>query len=239
MQNKILDVIYPRHCPVCHDIVKKKNWISFPKICEDCRRELSYVCEPKCKKCGKEAETEETEYCTDCKKHIHNYDTGVAVWNYRGKIKESVYQFKYANKREYADFYIEELLKYYREEILKWHADAIIPIPLHKIKQRKRGFNQAEVLGKKISRELEIPIKTKVLIRNRKTLPQKELSYIERRKNLKNAFKIGKNSVELKKVILIDDIYTTGSTIDEASKILKAAGVKKIYFICLCIGNGR
>ena len=113
----------------------------------------------------------------------------------------------------------------------------IIPVPMYKKKQRQRGYNQAETLAKEIGKKLSLPVDAKYLKRVRPTIPQKELGKKEREINLKNAFKTSENAVKLEKVLLIDDIYTTGVTMDEAAKALLRSGVKEVRFLVLCTGK--
>ena len=117
------------------------------------------------------------------------------------------------------------------------HPDALVPVPMYAAKQRKRGYNQAEVLARAIGRRLEIPVEARVISRIRNTVPMKQLSEAERRNNLKRAFNIARNDVKLLTIIVVDDIYTTGSTIDEISREFRRAGVKRIYFLSLAIGQ--
>lgn len=117
-------------------------------------------------------------------------------------------------------------------------ADAFVPVPLHKSRKRKRGYNQAEVLARELSALTGIPVCTDLIGRVKKTAPMKELSAAQRQNNLKKAFKILRNDVKLKTIIIVDDIYTTGSTIDAVSRELKSVGVEKIYFVALAIGRG-
>ena len=153
-------------------------------------------------------------------------------------MKKSLYDFKYKNKREYAKAYGEELVNNLKYEILAWNADVIMPVPLHKSKLRHRGYNQAELIARELSRRLEIPMDSKILKRTRKTRAQKELNDSDRKKNVKNAFIVDKSIVKYKKVILVDDIYTTGSTIDSCAKVLKEKGVEKVYYVSLSVGTG-
>lgn len=173
------------------------------------------------------------EFCTDCTRKRHYYNAGRVVWVYTKELRLSIYRFKYNNKREYADFYVSELVRLYGGWIKRLGVDAILPIPLHKSKYRKRGFNQAQVLAEAIGKELDIPVLSDILVRIKNTSAQKNLNDKERQENVKNAFKIVNNEVQLKKILLVDDIYTTGSTIDSAARVLKGDGVKEVYFICL------
>ena len=231
-----MSLLYPRHCPVCHGIVAPKGEM----ICTSCRKRLTPIFEPRCKKCGKplSKEKEEQEYCYDCKTKKHDYKEGTALYPYNDVMQKSIAYFKFQNRREYARAYAEEINRHLGKRLLCWEADCMIPVPIHKKKQISRGFNQAEVLAKEISRISSIPVDTDLLKRVRKTLPQKELNDEERRKNLINAFQIEKKGVKYKKIILVDDIYTTGSTIDACSRVLKEAGIQEIYFLSLCIGIG-
>lgn len=191
-----------------------------------------------CFKCGKQLDDEGRELCADCTARRHNFDRGVAAFAYSDAMKKSMYAFKYNNRREYASFYAEALLERYKEIIGGWRAQALIPVPLHPSRYRARGYNQAEVLAREIGRRTGLSVDTDTLVRTKKTTPQKELNDRERNINIENAFQIAKNDVKYKSVIVVDDIYTTGATIDECALTLKAGGADAVYFVSVCIGNG-
>ena len=117
-------------------------------------------------------------------------------------------------------------------------ADAILPVPVHASRRRSRGYNQAELVAAELSRLTGIKMYDRLVKRVRKTTPQKELTIQERQNNLKKAFNITANVVKLNKTILVDDIYTTGSTLDAVAVELQRHGVKTVYAITLCIGEG-
>ena len=229
----LLDLLFPRRCPICEEIIKKKN----KYICDKCKDKITYNVEPVCKKCGKSITTFEKEYCRACCTKNYYFDMGVSVFKHKADIKKSIYRFKYSNKREYKDFYINELLKKHIRTIKYWDADVIIPVPLHKNKKIKRGFNQAEILAKELGKRLNIEVNKELLVRDKNTSPQKELSLDKRKKNLEKAFKLTCGIVQYKKIILVDDIYTTGNTMNFCAKELKKAGVKKVYFVTLSSGD--
>ena len=229
----ILDMVYPRTCPFCGRIPEGKE-----NACGRCKVRLPYIQGFRCMKCSKPIMDREEEYCYDCKSKNHSYISGKAVWIYDDTMRTSISRYKYQGRLEYASVYSEEIVKYYGEWI-KAHGDVLVPIPLHKKKRRIRGFNQAEILAEALGRELQMPVGSTWLCRRKDTLPQKELSDRERRKNLMKAFEINKVSFSpVEKVILVDDIYTTGSTIEACAKILYDAGVREVYFVSLCIGKG-
>lgn len=209
-------------------------------ICEPCRLRLRLhlLKEPLCKKCGKPLSSIEAEYCPDCKRKKHLYTRGRAALEYDSVMRESISRFKYKNRREYGDFYVQELIESCGRAVQSWNIDLIIPIPLHKSRRRKRGFNQAELIAKKLGRKLKIPVSSDTLLRTKKTRPQKELNEQDRKSNLKNAFAVTQNDIKSKKILLIDDIYTTGSTLDAAASVLLEHGAEKVYFLSISIGRG-
>ena len=159
----------------------------------------------------------------------------MAVFQYSDELRESIYRFKYYNQRTYAKFYGRAMARYKRQ-IKDLGIQILIPVPISRKRKITRGYNQAELMAQALGRELNLPVDSGYLLREKNTLPQKELNEKERRNNLKNAFKISENVIKYKKVLLVDDIYTTGSTIDACALVLKQAGAEKVYFISLCIG---
>ena len=229
----LLDLVYPRRCPVCDKAVKPFGSL----ICEECTKKIKYVKAPYCQKCGKELRDKRAFFCHDCAHKEHKYDRGMALFSYPS-VADSIYRFKYQGRQEYAAYYAQRMARVLGEKILSLHPDALVPVPIHSSKKRVRGYNQAEVLAKELGRILNIPVETKLIKRVRKTVPMKELSVGERQNNLKKAFKICHNDVKLITIVIIDDIYTTGSTIDAMAYELRQAGIKHIYFAALAIGNG-
>ena len=204
----------------------------------ECRKKIQTITEPVCMKCGKPVDDMRKEYCFDCTKKQHSYAQGKSVFLYKGEMKQSMYRFKYAARREYAFFYAQLAAEAYAEWMERNHIEVLVPVPMYPKKQRKRGYNQAEVFARALSVECGIPCRTDLLTRIRNTKPQKQLNDTERKNNLKNAFHVSKDIVKYKCVLLIDDIYTTGSTIDAAAEAMRQSGAGKIYFLSACIGKG-
>ena len=217
-----LDLLYPRRCPVCSEIVMPKGNL----ICPDCMEKLAFVRRPVCKCCGKEIISPEAKYCFDCTRHPHSFDSGMALIKYHGR-------------REYLDFYSEAMFRRFGPAIRRLSPDCIIPVPVHKSRLKKRGFNQAQELGIRLSAKTGIPMRTEFLKRTKKTLPQKELDAGARLKNLEQAFVCGRLPSGIRTVLLVDDIYTTGSTMEACSRALKNAGAERIIPAVICIGSGR
>lgn len=232
--DKLLDMIYPRRCPACDGIVPSGDGL----ICRGCVKRLPYIKEPYCMKCGKELRHEEEEYCEDCRKREHVYTAGRALFSYNEVMQRSVSAFKYKGRQEYAVFYGSEMAKHFKQQLKRWGAQVLIPVPVHKSRYRQRGYNQAALLAKSLSRYTGIPVDEGMLVRSKKTAAQKTLNNKERRKNLQGAFQLAKNVVQYKKIVLVDDIYTTGSTADACAGVLIQGGAEHVYLLCLCIGSG-
>ncbi len=227
-------ILFPRRCPVCHEVVEDRG----QPVCVICRTKLVGITKNFCQKCGKPLLTEEQEYCMDCLRKKHWFDKGRAAFVYDETMRRSIAMYKYNGRKEYAAFYAEEILRKCAKEILIWGGDILIPIPIHPSRRRKRGFNQAELLARRLSEKSGILMDSRLLLRTKRTHTQKDLSSQERLANLKDAFFIRKGKFPYKNIILVDDIYTTGSTVDAAARILKENGAHKVYFLCICVGKG-
>ena len=229
----LLDMIYPKKCPFCEKVFSDTE-----EICFKCKSKLMYITGARCMKCSKPVLNEETEYCYDCKAKNHHYVSGKALWIYDDKMKQSIARFKYRGSLEYASIYGKELARWHGIWIKKC-ADVLVPVPLHIKKERARGYNQAEILANAVGKLLNIPVEAKLLKRIKDTKPQKELNDKERLRNLSEAFQINNERMgKFQRVMLVDDIYTTGSTIEACANILYKAGIGEVYFLSICTGKG-
>jgi len=228
---KIWNLLYPRKCAICDRVLSKKE----QNICRNCRKKITCINGPTCLTCGKPIKEGETR-CKDCKKWNHLFQWGVACYRYED-IKGAIFRIKYAGREDLVPYFAEQIILNLKLNIMQMNADYLVPIPMHHSREKKRGYNQAALFAKELGIRLGISVLERAVIRKKKTIPMKYLSIKERQLNLKKAFIIGENDVKLKTIILIDDIYTTGSTIDQVSKILLQAGAKEIFFIVLAIGK--
>ena len=227
-----IQLVFPRRCPVCDGIVQP--WGEM--VCVSCLPKLKLLTPPWCMQCGKKLR-EEGEYCQECREGKRSFLRGRSLYEY-DSAAASLYRFKYGGRKEYAAFYGEQAVEYLGEFIRAVQPDAIIPIPLHRKRKIKRGYNQAELLAREIGKRMGIPVRTKLLLRVKNTVPLKQLNPKERQNNLKKAFLIAKNDVKLNTILLVDDIFTTGSTMDEAARTLRSAGVENICYVTLACGTG-
>lgn len=229
---QILELLFPRVCPVCGQIVQPKGEL----ICPSCRRKVSYVTGAYCMKCGKTLLHDTKEYCRDCSRKERSFKQGIILSNYTPEVQKALLDVKYHNLRQNLDFFAAEIIRLRGKQIAGWQAQALIPVPLHPSKRRQRGFNQTEELCRRLSAGLQLPVDTDLLYRRKKTLPQKGLGYRQRMANLADAFWAVQRAEPYHTVILVDDIYTTGSTAELCSRALQAAGVETVYVLCVAAG---
>ena len=204
----LLDLLFPPRCAVCLEIIPVTVPVSW--LCADHAGELSAN-----EACGV----------------VDNY----SLFIYTGRERDIIRNFKYEFGPPMGGFMKGIIEKYADLDKLRGF-DCYVPVPLHKKKQNMRGFNQAIILANALSEIVGIA-SVNSLLRIKNTLPQSGLDSLERRENIKDAFIVDdslKGSVEGKYILLVDDIYTTGSTMNECAKTLKAAGAKRVRFFSFC-----
>ena len=233
-----LPILFPRRCPVCKDLVPYGH-----RICLPCYRKLPFVRQPTCYRCGKPISDSDTEYCYDCRIFPKTFRSGCALFLYNHVTQPAMVDYKYHNRRVLTDFYSEELLYRYYPLMKNWGIQAVTPVPVHASKKKKRGYNQAELLSAAIADALNIDHYPDLLVRRINTLPQKQFTPQARLNNLRKAFSINPDYLTMKKkparLLLVDDIYTTGATMEACTRALHQFGIEQVYVYSVCIGASR
>lgn len=229
----ILNLIFPNRCIFCGKPTKlySKN----PNVCDRCEERVHSIYIENCVKCGAKLDNHYNPYCKDCQSMNYICTDGVSVFHYND-IKKTIFHFKYKGYKTDGIIlgkYMSDCLKISGSiDILK--ADVIVPVPISRKKEKKRGFNQTAILAEKIGNELGIGYCGDMLKRIKNTVPQSKLTEKERKNNVMNVFEFNdKYSIEGKNILLVDDIFTTGSTLEECARTLMYSGAGKIYFITL------
>ena len=183
--------------------------------------------------------------CKKCKDGIHTtkdmtfegkqyIDIVISPFLYDGIVSDAVRAFKFGNKRRYGEF-LTDLALFYINDIGIFNGyNMIVPVPLHKNRLKERGYNQSDIIAKRLGRRLNVDVDCGALIRTRDTLHQSSLNGLKRIENVRNAFCARDADLTGKQIILVDDIYTMGETANECAKALKSSGTEKVAVFSLC-----
>lgn len=227
------DLFYPRRCPVCDRPVKPTGAL----ICDDCRDAFERIEGPVCRICGRPVDSQNRErICPECRETGHSFTRGTAVFTYRS-IALSIYRFKYFGREEYAAWYGGEMALRMERELHPPRDTLLVPVPIAKERMQERGYNQAALLAREIGKRTGLSVCENGLVRTTETRAQKFLDLAGRRKNVSHAFLAYENVVESRLIMLIDDIYTTGATMENCARALLLAGAQQVWFTVLSTGD--
>ncbi|PZR74190.1 MAG: amidophosphoribosyltransferase [Chthoniobacterales bacterium] len=220
-------LFYPAVCEVCSGLVGPREY-----LCENCRNRASRITPPFCAKCSEpfSGAITQTFSCANCEHRTLHFDAAVAAYRSRGLVRKLVHEFKYGRQRQLRYPLAAWLGENMNDTRLRGrHFDLIVPVPLHSARERERGFNQATLLAELLSRRIGTPLRP-VLERIRYTTTQTAYDRAERMENLRDAFRLRKKAdVRELRVLLIDDVLTTGSTLSECARVLKEAGALFVH----------
>src|ERR1043165_1314050 len=222
-----VSLLYPPVCTICGGNVQAGEY-----LCNGCEATAARIVAPFCQLCSEPFEGSITNEftCANCAHRRIHFDAAVSAYRGRGIVREIIHEFKYGRQihlRHLVARWLQAALD--DERIRGCQFDIIVPVPLHAARQRERGFNQASLLAGLLSAQISIPSKP-LLDRIRYTTTQTALDRSERMENLHNAFRLRKNAdVRGLRVLLIDDVLTTGSTLNECARVLKRAGARSVY----------
>ena len=220
-------LFYPATCVVCSGNIGGTEY-----LCADCRRRAPRIAPPFCAKCSEPFPGAITQIfsCANCEHRTLHFDCAVAAYRSRGLVRKVLHQFKYGKQRHLRYPIASWLRESLSDPRLRGrHFDLIVPVPLHPARERERGFNQAGLIGELIAASTAVPLRP-ILERIRYTTTQTAYDRAERMENLHGAFRLRKNrDVRGLRVLLIDDVLTTGSTLSECARVLRAAGAVSVH----------
>lgn len=226
-------LFFPRHCAGCHGSVSA-GW-----FCPQCLADIQPVPEPRCEVCSFPLSGAALDrfICANCQGREFHFDCAVAVLRSRGVLRDMIHRLKYGGEV----WLIEPLGGYLAQglsdkRLSDSHFDAIVPVPLHSLRRREREFNQSELLARDLSRRANLPFRD-ALLRQRNTVTQTHFDRLRRMQNLRDAFAMRQNvSVDGQTLLLVDDVFTTGSTLDECASTLLSAGAHSVCALTLARG---
>ncbi len=228
----VRDLIFPPHCAGCGHGIPNGWW------CETCRNSLHPIEPPRCKFCSQpfSGAFEGAFACPNCQGRTFHFECAVAVMPSRGAVRDLIHGLKYQGKMWAAEPLADLAIHGLEDPRIKSRPDFLVPVPLHSLRRRERGYNQSEVLARAISRRASLPV-LDALRRIRQTTTQTHFDRRQRMKNLKRAFSVAHpERIKDRTILLIDDVLTTGSTMDECAKELLRSGSGPVY--ALAIGRG-
>ena len=224
LKRMALDLLFPSHCINCG---REGEF-----ICEHCRPLLTFISTPVCTKCGRPILTGQA--CSRCVEEWNDIDGVRAPFSFEGLVRKSIHELKYRNIRALA-----ATLALFMYECLQNNnlaADVIIPVPLHPKRLRERGYNQSSLLARELGKLCGIPVVENLLIKCLHTRPQAQsLGVDERRQNIKNAYKCVDKRYEGNSILLVDDVTTSGSTLNACASELKSTGVVSVWGLVTAI----
>ncbi len=226
-----LNALYPRkeYCILC-------GREEPTNICSSCANTVEFIHDRRCLKCGKGLkDSYRDNICPDCKERKFSFHSAYSSFLYKGSGKGIIHGLKYDGKKEGAKVLAKYMSHIIISEDLK--GDAIVPVPIHEGKMALRGFNQSYLIGEHLSRYISLPL-WPCLTRTKDTKDQFNLDRHERKFNVINAFSFELlYNIKNKRILLIDDVFTTGSTADECSKVLLSSGAKDVFVVTAASGT--
>lgn len=230
--HQLIDFAIPLTCPYCDKIIDSKQI-----LCDECYEKIRFIHGTKCYRCGRPLPLEETDekiLCGTCLEKRPIYDQARSVFIYDDFSRKAILRLKYSDRTDFRRFFVHFMLKAGTDLFEK--TDMITPVPLHWKRKLKRMYNQADVLGELIAYKLNKPYHSRLLIRQKNTIAQERKTAKERLQNVKEAFSINKPElVHGKTILIIDDVLTTGATVNACAKELKEQGAKAVYVLTIAM----
>lgn len=223
-------IVFPSRCVFCTEVLPFGNK---ELICDECASRIEEISGIICEKCGRPIRYH--GQCRQCNSTKHRFDTAFSVYLYKDEVRSAIHRFKYGSKGSYAAYFGRAMATFADYNDVPF-VDYVVPVPVHKSRLRRRGFNQSELLARVYAEHRDETV-LNLLVRIKHTKAQSGLNTAQRLENIKGAFALADTdeNIKGKTVLLIDDIFTTGSTLDECTRVLKKAGISKVYVLCLSI----
>jgi competence protein ComFC len=218
LQEKIVDFFFPRRCVGCGRIGDF--------LCVGCRQKLPRVLRPICKRCGKPESS--GNLCSACWGQKTEIDGIRSVFRFEGIVRQAIHDLKYRNLKSISGCLATLMADYLQDNPV--HGEVLVPVPLHSRRLRERGYNQSNLLAQELGKLIDIPVIDGSLRRIKDSLPQARTTTIdERRENVAEAFACQDEELKAKNVILIDDVCTSGATLEACAVALKAGGAISVW----------
>jgi ComF family protein len=220
----ILDLVYPSRCVVC-------DRLGQGALCESCRAKVQPVAGPHCERCQ---EPGAEGICPHCRNHPPAFVVARAAALFETPIRDAIHALKYDKRESVAEPLADILEEVWKQEAELHSVEALVPLPIHRRREKERGFNQSALLAQRLSQRLSLPVLEGVLSRPVYRRPQVGLSAADRASNVEGVFQVSPSeAVAGRKLLLVDDVMTTGATCNEAARTLLQAGAAEVRVLVL------
>ncbi len=227
--SSLLDILFPVRCVLCGEYILFSSNPFIP-VCMDCDFIPTISEKKRCNKCSMPL-ISEIGICMRCRSEIFCFDNNFSLFLYSEKIKELIHQYKFNNNKNLSLWFAKSVFIQYKE---RYRGIPVIPVPFRRSGKRKRGWDHIEIIVNILKTKYNIPVYN--ILKRKYSKAQKTLDVNNRKLNIAGTISIKNNSAALpSKVVLFDDIFTTGATANECSKVLKNAGVKEVYVLTIAI----
>ena len=203
----------------------------------ECRGRFKLIEEPRCFKCGRHILEAESALCPECKEKKHGYVYGFPLYEYNETASNAMIDYKKNGWKSHGDFFAEEMADRLAGYIKRQKPEVLVPVPITKARYNERGFNQSEYLAEKLGEKLGIPVDSAILIRTGKAVQQKSLSGKERKENRFYGIECACVQVPYRSICLVDDVYTTGGTLNACTEALLGAGAVEVGCMTIFAGH--
>ncbi len=230
----LASVLFPAPCRICGNLLENASRIP---VCELCLASLKPWNLPQCARCGRPfasgvAEISGRGLCHGCRRGLYDFDFARSYGPYSGPMARAILMLKYERVTPLADWFAERLQALIAAHRQEYAADVVVPVPLHRARQRERGYNQAELIAQALARRIGLPCRARLLIRTQPRPEKLRLTVRERWRSVRNAFDIRETAaVDKLRILLLDDVLTTGATLDACSRTLREGGAESVAAI--------
>jgi ComF family protein len=233
----LASVIFPAPCRICGEMLEDASRIP---ICRSCLASLVPWTAPLCQRCGRPfasgaaVQGVAAPLCHGCRRGLYDFDFARSYGAYSPAMTQAIVLLKYEQVTALAGWFAQRLLPLAREHAAEFSADVVVPVPLHRDRQRERGYNQAELIARPLAKRLGLPCRSYLLVRTLPRPAKLRLTSRERWRSVRNAFVTSESSrVDKLRVLLVDDVITTGATLDACSRALRQAGASYVAAVAV------
>lgn len=227
----LVSLLFPAPCRLCGDVLTTAGFIP---ICEECLASLTPLTGSCCDLCGRPFASEfatdaASPLCFACRRGVYAFDRARSYGSYTDEMARAISLLKYEQVLSLGKWFAARLREKVEAAPEIFKSDVVVPVPLHPARRRERGYNQAELIARPLARQLRLPLRAYLLVRTKPRPPRLLLSRRERWESVRGAYAMRKGAkVDNLRVLLIDDVCTTGATLDSCARALKRAGAKSV-----------